>query len=249
MRGPPPSAKTVPEEAPFPFTDADRLVLSLTDEEYQCHDWEDMKSIIGKTIRIILLLTCSIAIVGSYQTSGQNNLSVLKRKPSDLRRYLNWTSNTKMAFGSVTNYLLECRLPKTWGSPPFMPASTILFDDPSDYRVLRNDWPYGLTPNLTHIVVWSRTTIPTDPETGDMTPESRRSVGKFVKNFFADKLGLDGDDKVLWFKNWVALQSVRTLERMYILIIECPYIFVAAPGISQVMTLAIPMVFHIRLLT
>ncbi|KAI1405858.1 hypothetical protein F4819DRAFT_482308 [Hypoxylon fuscum] len=195
MRGPPPSAKTVPEEAPFPFTDADRLVLSLTDEEYQCHDWEDMKSIIG-----------------------QNNLSVLKRKPSDLRRYLNWTSNTKMAFGSVTNYLLECRLPKTWGSPPFMPASTILFDDPSDYRVLRNDWPYGLTPNLTHIVVWSRTTIPTDPETGDMTPESRRSVGKFVKNFFADKLGLDGDDKVLWFKNWVALQSVRTLEHIHVII-------------------------------
>ncbi|KAI0115147.1 hypothetical protein F4814DRAFT_308426 [Daldinia grandis] len=187
--------KVGPEDAPFPLTDVDKWILSLTDEEYQYHDWEDVKKIIE-----------------------ENNLSVLKRKPSDLRRYMKWTAEIKTEYGSMTNYLMEHRLPKVWGSPPFKPASTTPFEDPSDYRVLINDWPYGMMPNMTHIVVWSRTTIPTDPETGDMTAESRDTVKDFVKSFFIDKLGPGGDDKVLWFKNWVALQSVRALEHIHIIV-------------------------------
>jgi len=128
-----------------------------------------------------------------------------------------WTAETKAQYGSMTNYLLVHRLPKTWGSPPFTPASSIPFEDESDYRVLINDWPYGLTPDITHIVVWSRTVIETDPGTGDMTPESRQIVASFVKRFFIDKLGPDGDTRVLWFKNWVALQSVRALEHIHIM--------------------------------
>ncbi|KAL7626214.1 hypothetical protein AAE478_002984 [Parahypoxylon ruwenzoriense] len=187
--------KAASEDAPFPLTDVDKWVLSLTDEEYHYHDWDDMRKIIG-----------------------ENNLSVLKRKPSDLRRYMKWTAETKAEYGSITNYLIRHRLPKTWGSPPFAPASAIPFDDPSDYKVLINDWPYGLTPNLTHIVVWSRTVIETDPKTGDMTPETRRVVASFIKGFFADKLGSNGDEKVLWFKNWVALQSVRALEHIHVIV-------------------------------
>lgn len=38
------------EEAPFPLTDTDRYVLSLTDEEYQYHYWDELKEIIGKYI-------------------------------------------------------------------------------------------------------------------------------------------------------------------------------------------------------
>ncbi|KAI1105933.1 hypothetical protein F4804DRAFT_90619 [Jackrogersella minutella] len=186
------SVRATPEDAPFPLTEVDKWVLSLTDDEYQYHDWESVKKIID-----------------------ENNLSVLKRKPSDLRRYMKWTAETKAEYGSMTNYLIKHRLPQTWGSLPFKPASTVPFHDPSDYIVLINDWPYGLTANMTHIVVWSRTTIETNPDTGDMTPETRSIVTNFVKRFFVDRLGPDGDDKVLWFKNWVALQSVRALERKY----------------------------------
>ncbi|KAH8589232.1 hypothetical protein B0O99DRAFT_637162 [Bisporella sp. PMI_857] len=186
-------------DAPFPLTDVDRWVLSLTDEEFKYHDWEDMRKIIG-----------------------DNNLSILKRKPSDLRKYMSWTSETKKEYGSMTNYLLVNRLPKHWGQPPFTPVSTTPFEDHSDYRVLVNDWPYGLTPDITHIVVWSRTLIPTNPETGDMTDESRNVVEDFVKRFFTDKLGPDGEDRVLWFKNWVALQSVRSLEHIHVLVKDVP---------------------------
>ncbi|KAF7559976.1 hypothetical protein G7046_g4178 [Stylonectria norvegica] len=184
-----------PEDSPFPLTDVDRWVLSQTDEEFHKHDWAELKEIVET-----------------------NNLSVLKRQPSDLRRYMKWTAETKAKYGSMTQYLLVHRLPKAWGSPPFTPKSTVPFEDPSDYRVLLNDWPYGLDPEINHIVVWSRTVIATDPETGDMTPESRAVVQKFIQRYFVESLGPKGEDRILWFKNWVALQSVRSLEHIHILV-------------------------------
>jgi len=183
------------DEPPCPLNDTDKYILSLTDDEYIYPNWSDLTRVIET-----------------------NNLSALKRKPSELRKYMKWTAKTKSEYGSVTNYLMIHRLPTSWGSLPFTPVSRVPFDDPSDYRVLLNDWPYGLTPDITHIVVWSRTIIPTDPETGDMTPESKGTVGKFVKSYFTDKLGPGGENRVLWFKNWVALQSVRMLEHVHVMI-------------------------------
>ncbi|CAK7245553.1 MAG: hypothetical protein STHCBS139747_007137 [Sporothrix thermara] len=190
------------EDHPFPLTDTDRYVLSLTDEQYVHHDWADLKNIIDT-----------------------NNLAVLKRKPSDLRRYMKWTADTKAEYGSITRYLIVHRLPKAWGSdPPYVPVSAVPFADPSDYRVLTNDWPYGLAPDITHIVVWTRTPVPTDPATGDMTQDSRAGVAAFVQRYFADSLTQEdgangkGEDRVLWFKNWVQLQSVRQLEHIHVLV-------------------------------
>lgn len=138
---------------------------------------------------------------------------------------MKWTADTKAEYGSITRYLIVHRLPKAWGdSPPYVPASTTPFADPSDYRVLVNDWPYGLTPDITHIVVWTRTLVPTDTDTGDMTTESRAGVAAFVKRYFADSLDREdggngkGEDRVLWFKNWVQLQSVRALEHIHVLV-------------------------------
>jgi hypothetical protein len=205
--------EVVVEEAPFPLTDVDRWVLSQTDEEFKKHDWDELRVIIG-------MCCCVLDSSGTFLilNLATNNLSILKRKPSDLRRYMKWTSETKAEYGSMTQYLLTHRLPKTWGMPPFVPKSATPFEDPSDYRVLLNDWPYGLSPSITHIVVWSRTIIPTDAETGDMTPSSRSIVEEFVKRYFADSLGPDGDRQVMWFKNWVALQSVRTLEHVHVMV-------------------------------
>ncbi|KAI9167424.1 N-acetylglucosamine-induced protein 1 [Paramyrothecium foliicola] len=182
-------------EAPFPLTEVDKWVLSQTDEEFQKHGWEELKTIIAT-----------------------NNLSVLKRKPSDLRRYIKWTTEIKAEYGSMTQYILAKRLPSSWGWPPFSVASSIAFADPTDYHVLLNDWPYGLEPNITHLVVWSRTGIPVDNVNGDLTPESRALVDSFVKRYFVDVLGQGGEDRVMWFKNWVSLQSVRTLEHVHVLV-------------------------------
>ncbi|KAL2270425.1 hypothetical protein VTJ83DRAFT_2609 [Remersonia thermophila] len=183
------------EETPFPLTDVDRWVLSQTDDEFRCHTWDELRELIQA-----------------------NHLSALKRKPSDLRRYMKWTADAKARYGSITDYLLAHRLPKAWGQPPFTPASRTPFADPSDYCVLINDWPYGFVPGITHIVAWSRTPIPTDDTVGDLTPESRRLVDDFVRRYFVDRLGPGGEEKVMWFKNWMALQSVRTVDHVHVLV-------------------------------
>lgn len=135
---------------------------------------------------------------------------------------MDWTAKTKAEYGSMTQFLLKNRLPKEWGGLPFTPVSETPFAEPSDYRVLKNDWPYGLTPDIFHIVVWSRTPIPTDPQTGDVTEESRQLIRDFVKRTFVDALGAGGDDRVMWFKNWVSLQSVRSLEHIHVLVKDAP---------------------------
>ncbi|KAK4169517.1 hypothetical protein QBC43DRAFT_307898 [Cladorrhinum sp. PSN259] len=184
-----------PEETPFPLTEVDKWVLSQTDEEFQCHGWEELRELLGT-----------------------NQLHLLKRKPSDLRRYMKWSAETKAEYGSITSFLLAHRLPKAWGTPPFIPVSDVPFADPSDYCVLNNDWPYGFEPGISHIVIWTRTPIATDNTVGDMTSESRKIVSDFIKQFFVDRLGPGGEDKVLWFKNWVALQSVRTVDHIHVLV-------------------------------
>ena len=114
----------------------------------------------------------------------------------------------------MTAYILQHKLP--WGSPPFTYLSSIPFHEPSDYKILVNDWPYGITLDTTHIVVWSKTPIETDAENGDVTSESRRIIQEFVDRTFVKRLG--DKERVMWFKNWVSLQSVRALEHIHVLV-------------------------------
>ncbi|KAF4123109.1 Protein of unknown function (DUF3605) [Geosmithia morbida] len=191
----------VPEKSPFPLTEVDKRVLCQTDEEFKRHDWDNLKELIDS-----------------------NQLVQMTRTPSELRRYMAWSRDTKAEYGSITAYMLEHRLPKAWGRPPFSPASTVPFADPSDYAVLINDWPYATEPGIVHIVVWTRTPIATTPGKGDMTAESRRLIRNFVQSFFIDQhpAGSRADEgqetNVIWFKNWVALQSVRDLEHFHVFV-------------------------------
>ncbi|TAQ86064.1 hypothetical protein B7494_g5609 [Chlorociboria aeruginascens] len=187
-------ADTAPQkiaDAPFPLTEVDRWVLSQRDEDFKLQSWDDLKRVIAN-----------------------NELETLKRRPSDLWRYMAWTRDVKAEYGSITAYILRQRLP-SWGSPPFAFSSHIPFHDPSDYRILVNDWPYALTEDITHLVVWSKTPIATDDREGDVTEESRKTIEDFVKRSFGDRLG---EDRVLWFKNWVRLQSVRALEHVHVMV-------------------------------
>ena len=119
-------------------------------------------------------------------------------------------------------------------SPSFRCNDTVPFTDPSDYKILRNDWPYGFTPDVTHIVVWSKVRIPEQKPEGYLTPESVAMVERFVQRTFVDPLSSywskedvaeDANtrhDRVLWFRNWTGLQSVRGLEHVHVLIRNAP---------------------------
>jgi hypothetical protein len=85
--------------------------------------------------------------------SAEHRLDLLKRFPSDLRRYLKWSSETKTKYGSVPNYVMEERLkwqplPSTTpeSGPKFEIKNPEPFRDDEDFSIMPNDWPYGMAP-------------------------------------------------------------------------------------------------------
>lgn len=203
----------------FELTESDRRILALTDDEFVLHDWDNLVSLIGNSLHPVT--TIHIHTLISVYSPARNDLDALKRKPSDLARYLAWSSDTKAQYGSVSNFICHCRL--KWASPPaytpLPPSNPVPFADPSDYKILRNDWPYGVAPGIVHLVVWLRTPIPAREDNGDLTDESRRLIEEFVGRTFVARLATS---QVLWFKNWSALQTIRTLEHFHVLLRDVP---------------------------
>ena len=79
-----------------------------------------------------------------------NRLELFERRPSDMLKYQAWTKEIRQRFPNITDYILTEKLhwtpvqPVTTSSPPiFEPESLVPFEIPSDYKILRNDWPYG----------------------------------------------------------------------------------------------------------
>ncbi|KIW04737.1 hypothetical protein, variant [Verruconis gallopava] len=187
----------------FHLTDRDKDILAMSDEDYHLQTWNDLKYIISRQA-----------------------LERLTRRPSQLRAYLAWSAETKRRYGTITNFILQERV--CWsdydpaslnsGEPKFACKSTIPFQVKDDYRILINDWPYGLEPGIVHICVWSKVRLPVDDVNGDLTSAGRKMVEEFVDRTFVDGLGVQGEDKVLWFKNWTGLQSVRGLEHIHVLV-------------------------------
>lgn len=146
--------------------------------------------------------------------------------PSDLWRYLAWSSDIKQEYGSILNFVIRERLRWTDISQPEKPprfehSNSLPLENRADYAVLENDWPYGVATGIRHFIVWTKMPIPVDDDQGDVTPESRRLIDAFVQNFFVDRLD-NGRDRVLWFKNWVKLQSVRGVDHVHILLRDAP---------------------------
>jgi hypothetical protein len=73
--------------------------------------------------------------------------------------------------------------------------------------------------------VWTKTRIAVDEVRGDVTSESRERIVEFVERYFVrelEGLGKEGKDQVLWFKNWVSLQSVRGVDHVHVLVRDVP---------------------------
>lgn len=64
---------------------------------------------------------------------------------------------------------------------------------------------------------------------GDLTPQARILVDEFVDQMFVRKLaeyeGITAGEarkRVLWFKNWVGLQSVRGVDHLHVIVRDAP---------------------------
>ena len=127
----------------------------------------------------------------------------------------------------MTNFVLKERLywqplhtSTTETGPLFDTDSDVPFGSAKDFTILYNDWPYGMSPGITHLVIWLKTRVAVEGKEGYLTAESRDLIDEFVNRTFVDRVQDDGSasHKVMWFKNWVGLQSVRGVEHVHVLV-------------------------------
>lgn len=95
------------------------------------------------------------------------------------------------------------------------------FGNQNDWKTLPNDWPYGLDKGIVHLIVWLKNRLDVEPPRGDLTPQARALVNNFIEKEFvvpiAQVTGTSGDN-VIWFKNWVSLQSVPGIDHVHVLV-------------------------------
>jgi hypothetical protein len=156
-----------------------------------------------------------------------NRIDHFQRTPLELRRYIKYCYDLKAEYGSVLRFIQEKRL----GWETTTASGDTPFTNPDDYKILFNDWPYAIEPDVSHLVVWTKFAIKDNPETGDMTEQSRGMVEEFVRRTFCDenKNGVNGilRDQVIWFKNWRGLKSVEALEHFHVMLFRAPKEFLA----------------------
>ncbi|EFR03470.1 hypothetical protein MGYG_06468 [Nannizzia gypsea CBS 118893] len=210
--------------SPFPLTAGDVKSLGQKDDEYKPHTWQEIKDVIAK-----------------------GDMSVLNRAPSDLRNYILWVRETKSKNDSVIEFLLRERLlwqkkgqvERIEGSNNTQTSTGLGFEyqnetpfaHPADYKILRNDWPYGLDHNIVHLVVWLKTRIPVEEDgQGGPTEESRKLIEQFVDKTFTQKImerhrEVNGncldkikEEKVMWFKNKKKWQTVASIEHIHVIL-------------------------------
>jgi hypothetical protein len=202
----------VEENHPISLTDMDRHILSITDHEFKPHTWENLKDIVAG-----------------------NKLEKLVRWPSDLKRYIKWTADTKKEYGTILAFVAKERLKWTptnmqGTSLTFEFESPVPFENVNDYKTMPNDWPYGLDKGITHLIVWLKNRLEIQPPPGDLTPMAKAQVNAFIdKEFVRPMAELTGEgDNVIWFKNWGALQSVPGIDHVHILLRNVPKSIISA---------------------
>lgn len=151
------------------------------------------------------------------QIIASNELSLLTRSPTQLHDYQVWKQETLKLYGSIEQYMLQVRL--QWSRPLIStsPKSTA-FTGPSDWKCLINDFPYGLEPGISHLVVWSKIKLPInrrDPE--ELSSEAIDIVESFIERFFIKQGQVEKDD-LLYFVNPPSLKSIGNLEHFHVLL-------------------------------
>ncbi|KAM0511369.1 hypothetical protein ACHAPE_009957 [Trichoderma viride] len=166
----------------------DLRTVSTPDAEYRTQSWEEVCYLIRT-----------------------NNLERFQRIPSNLRRYKAFTYRLGKLHGSIANFVLSQRL--GWELPVGPRGAPFQYED--DYKILHNDWPYGLDPRIVHLVVWTKFELKAVSATGDLTDKARREIDDFVTKTFRSRVP---SNHVMWFKNWAALKSIHAVEHFHVML-------------------------------
>ncbi|PVH18214.1 uncharacterized protein CXQ87_001132 [Candidozyma duobushaemuli] len=85
-----------------------------------------------------------------------------------------------------------------------------IFTNPDDLKIVRNDFPYYFEDDVTHLCVWTKKKIESDPNSsiGDLSQETRNIIERYVDQTF----------NLVWFRNWEALQSVKEISHVHVVV-------------------------------
>ncbi|GEQ68887.1 hypothetical protein JCM33374_g2556 [Metschnikowia sp. JCM 33374] len=157
-----------------------------------------------------------------------NDLDVFARSQSQTEKYLAFKRDLRLKGSTVYKHLLTNSL--GWASEADVKgladadikvssSGAGLFADASDLKIIRNDFPYYFEENVAHLCVWTKRPIESDPNSscGDISPETRAIIEKYIRQTFVEKAGIPREN-LLWFRNWEALQSVREISHVHVLV-------------------------------
>lgn len=94
-----------------------------------------------------------------------------------------------------------------------------IFSNPTDLKIIYNDFPYYFEENVAHLCIWSKQPIPSDPKSsvGDLSVETRATIEQYIYQTFVEYAGIPREN-LLWFRNWDSLQSVREISHVHVII-------------------------------
>lgn len=149
----------------------------------------------------------------------ENRIGDLYRTKATMEKYTQFKHAIKKQNYTIVNYIITHRL--GWlnsdGKVDTTPRSKRLFTDASDIMIITNDFSYNFEPDSTHLCVWTKLDIPSDPESevGDVTDFTKAVIDRWVTKNFVETLGVPAED-VYWFRNFPSLQSVQELSHVHI---------------------------------
>ncbi len=83
------------------------------------------------------------------------------------------------------------------------------FENKSDWKILRNDWPYGIDPRIVHLVVWTKFELTEDDIAGTLTLEMRATIEDFVRRMFMKVMGQENVSLILHDRDLVEDDTVN----------------------------------------
>lgn len=121
---------------------------------------------------------------------ADNRLDIFQRTPLDLRKYRAFNYKVIQQYGSIMNFIQTVKL--KWPSPIVPKGKAFEFDE--DVYVQYNDWPYGIDPEVVHLVVWTKFPLEEAGEEGDLSDAERKRIDDYVEKTFRQEKSLGAEN-------------------------------------------------------
>lgn len=180
-----------------------------------------------------------------------NQLEIFARSEEQTIKYHNFKRWLKDSNTLVNDYLLnhelhwkesdirdqEHDLPQEYSIEY---PQDLIFYNKDDISILYNKFPYYFDTNVKHLCIWSKLRISVDKNSpdGDISNRTRKIIHRYLEKTFVEKGGLSWD-QIVWFKNWLTLQSVRAISHIHVILrdVDDKFIEELIGGSGEVLTL------------